>query len=327
MKQWQIFDGEQIKLTEDSVIQRKQGEVKLKLFKVAVSAADVIPFVNRSDDSAPTVAGHSAIAYVSEADEESGLLLGSRVCVCPFVNSLERGEVVSRTMGVDENGLLCDFVCVPEEYVFALPDGIADEEAVFTDCIAMANKVYEVLDSNAGDYVVIVGANTLGMVLCQLASYYRLVPILVDLDNEKLELARKWDVSYTLNPTYDNLERRVEEITGGRMSESAVFAGEGIGLNAALRLVKNNGEVIIAGYSSNEKHQVDTDEILRKQLTLKGVCNGAGEFSSAINLLANKIVRIEGFVSAHKTFKDVPKLVKEFVKYPYKYNNVIVEMD
>lgn len=324
MKAWNI-DKSGVNLVESSPV-RKPGEVKLKLLKVALSAFD-LRYLSTTEGSHPKVPGHSAVAYVSEADEDSGLPLGSRVAISPFVEVEEHGVHTVKTMGVDVDGLLSDFICVPAQNVFPLPDGIPDEEAVFVDYIAMGNRALEELNSGKGDYVVIVGASTLGLILCQLANYYQLVPILVDLDDDKLKLAKSWDVIYTLNPTFEDLERKVEEITGGRMCEAAMFAGEGMGFNAALRLVKKKGEVIIAGYSFHKKHQVDMDTILKKQLNIKGVCNGVGEVPSAINILANRFIRTDGFIGGHAEFDNIPRLTEDCAKYPMKHGKILVSMD
>ncbi len=325
MKEWQIENLQEINLVEGDTISREEGEVKLKISKVAISATDFAPYLN--DDARTKVIGHSAIGYVSEADESSGLKLGSRVVISPFIKVREHGVDLIKTMGVDVDGLLRDFVSVKEDNVFQLPDGISDEEAIFCEQIAIGNKVFGSFDCNKGDYIVIVGASTLGLMLSQLALYYQMVPILVDLDGDKLDLAEQWGVCYTLNPTFDNLERRVEQITGGRMCEAAIFAGEAVGINSAIRLVKNEGDVIIAGYTFYAKHQIDTSNILRKQLRLKGVCNGMGEMSSAINLLANKIIKTNGLISAQANFEDVPEVLENCVNYPYQYNKIIVNID
>lgn len=324
MKAWHIHKLHDLSL-EDKTAVRQPGEVKLKLSKISLSSKEIV-YLSSHEDSEFTIPGHSAVAYVSEADEDSGFKLGSRVVVSPFVTVNEFGKQVVKTMGVNADGLLRDFICVPSENVFPLPDGISDEEAVFSDYIAMANKALESIDANAGDYVIIVGANTIGLILSQLASYYQLVPVLVDLDLSRLALAKSWGVSYALNPTYDNLERRVIELTGGRLLDAAIFAGEGIGLDAAIRLLKDGGEVVLAGYSFPEKHSVDMDVILKKQLKLRGVNNGDGEISSAINLLANKIVRTDGMISDRVSFDEVPKAVDEASKYPYKFTHILVSI-
>ncbi len=322
MKAWHIHNLNEIVL-EDHPSVRKQGEVKLKLSKVSLSSKELV-YLTSSPEPGHDIPGHSAVAYVSEADEDSGFKLGSRVVVSPFLNVNEFGKQTVKTMGVNADGLLRNFVCMPAENVFPLPDGILDEQAVFTDYIAMANKALEFIEAEAGDYVVIVGANTLGLILSQLASYYQLVPVLIDLDFGKLALAKSWGVSYTLNPTYDNLERKVLEFTGGRMCDAAVFAGEGTTLDAAIRLLKEGGEVILAGYSFPEKHSVDMDVILKKQLKMRGVNNGYGEVSTAINLLANKIVRTDGMINDRLSFDEVPKAVEEGSKYPYKFGHILI---
>ncbi|MDE7373384.1 MAG: hypothetical protein K2N18_04905, partial [Clostridia bacterium] len=205
MKAWHIDNSSKKLVLKEGTLSPKEGEIQVRISKVAMSAMDMTCFADRDDDKV-TVPAHSAIAYMTEDNEELGLRLGSRVVVCPFIKTVEHGESLVKTMGVDVDGLLADFVYVPKENVFALPDGIADEDAVFAEYIAMGNKVYSELTCNDGDYVVIVGAGTLGLVLCQMAMYYQMVPILIDLDADKLELAKKWGVYYTLNPTYDNLE-------------------------------------------------------------------------------------------------------------------------
>lgn len=322
MKQWHINKDEGVVLV-DSVQQRAEGEVKVKLARLAVSSQDMSHCAGEGKDSV-IVPGHSAVALVSEADEDSGLKLGSRVVISPYIHAKEHGVDVVKTMGVDIDGLLCDFACLPLENIFALPDGVSDEEAVFAEYIAMGNNVFEALDCEKGDYVVILGASTLGLIISQLAVYYQCVPILIDLDAEKLILAQKWGVSYTLNPTYDNLERRVEQITGGRMSEAAIFAGEHVDINTAIRLVKSEGNVIIAGYATRAKHAIDACSILKKQLKIKGVCNGQGEMSSAINLLANKVIKTEGLVGATANFDEIPVVVENCVKYPYQFAKIMI---
>ena len=320
MKKWRIENENEIKLVE-TVVTRGEDEVKVKMSKVAVSSDDIVYFATDSDHIVP---GHSGVAHVSEADESLGFKLGSRVIVSPFVKGVEHGIDKVRVHGVDVDGLLTDFISLPAENVYAIPDGISDDEAIFTDYIALGSNIIESMDCQKGDYVVIVGASTIGLILSQIAIYYQLVPILVDMDADKLRVAENWGVYYTLNPMFDNLERRVEEITGGRMCEFSVFTGDGIPFSNAARLVKEGGVVIISGYSSHKKHQLDMDVVLSKQLTVKGVADGYGEMSSAINLLANKIVKVDGLITKKVYFEDVPELVKECVEYPLQHSNVLI---
>lgn len=329
MKAWHIENLNRIKLVE-SVLPKREGEIKLKVSKVAISSTDFAYFAAGEEDEhgkSVVVPGHSAVAYVSSEDSAAGLKLGARVVVSPFVRYEEHGVAKVKVLGVDTDGLLGDFASVPEENVYALPDGVPDDEAIFAEYIALGNNVLNSMEAGKGDFVVIVGASTLGLVLSQLALYYQMIPILVDLDAEKLALAASWGVYYLLNPTYDNLERRVEEITGGRMAEASVYVGDGVPFDCAFRLVKDKGEVVVAGYSVRAGHNADVADILAKQLRVIGVADGYGEMSSAINLLANRIVKTEGLIGARIGFDEVPEMVEQCAEYPYQYNKILITVD
>ena len=329
MKAWHIENLNRIKLVE-SVLPKREGEIKLKMSKVAISSTDFAYFAAGEENEhgkSVAVPGHSAVAYVSSEDSAAGLKLGARVVVSPFVRYEEHGVAKVKVLGVDTDGLLGDFASVPEENVYALPDGVPDDEAIFAEYIALGNNVLNSMEADKGDFVVIVGASTLGLVLSQLALYYQMIPILVDLDAEKLALAASWGVYYLLNPTYDNLERRVEEITGGRMAEASVYVGDGVPFDCAFRLVKDKGEVVVAGYSVRAGHNADVADILAKQLRVIGVADGYGEMSSAINLLANRIVKTEGLIGARIGFDEVPEMVGQCAEYPYQYNKILITVD
>ena len=322
MRKWCIENENEIKLVEN-LVARGDDEIKVKMSKVALSADDIVHFMTDDEHIVP---GHSGVAYVSEADESLGFKLGSRVIVSPFIKTEKHGVERVDVLGVNKDGLLLDFISLPAENVYAIPDGISDDEAVFTDYVALGSGIIESMDCQKGDYILISSASTVGLILAQIAIYYQLVPILVDINSDKLKLAEKWGVYYTLNPMFDNLERRVEEITGGRMCDFAVFTGDSIPFANMARLVKENGVVIVSGYSSHRKHQLDMNVILDKKLTVKGVADGIDEMSSAINLLANKIIKIDGVITETVYFEDVPEMLKKCEEYPYQYNNILIEI-
>lgn len=69
MKAWHIENLERIKLVE-SILPKKEGEIKLKMSKVAISSTDFAYFASDAPDKNAelTVPGHSAVAYMSEDD-------------------------------------------------------------------------------------------------------------------------------------------------------------------------------------------------------------------------------------------------------------------
>lgn len=320
MKAWQIVAKEEVKLIERNLVM-DAGDVKVKITKAAISSTDLAILMGKSGNL-PIIPVRCAVGQVSEFDELSGLKKGERVVINPyFIDEdvpFDKNKTVVpnvEVMGVDRDGLLCDFAVVPHSKVCFLPEGITDNEAIFVEYIAMGIKVIEALNVNKGDYMVILGANALGNIIAQLAIYYQIVPILVDTDAHKLTQAESYGVYYTLNPTNCSVSDKVMEITGGEMAEYCVYEARNTMLPSyATTITKEGGTIVVAGYNYFvEGLQIDLGKILEKQHTIIGIKNGYGEIYSAINLLANKAVKTDGLVDIEIDFKDVPRKMKELL--------------
>ena len=186
MKAWQITAKEEIALVEKKQ-EAEATDVKVRISEVALSSTDVAIFEGKKA-SYPIIPVRSAIGLVSEAHAMSGLKKGERVVLSPYVLDdpfyKKKGALVPdvKVMGLDMDGFLCDFISMPPENVYPLPEGIKDNDAIFTEQIALAVKSLGALETERGDYVAILGANTLGIIAAELCIYYQLVPIVIDVD-------------------------------------------------------------------------------------------------------------------------------------------------
>ena len=120
MKAWHVENIDSIELKE-STLERKPGEVKLKVARFAMSAGDVSYFAGEHGDV--TIPGHSAVGFISEADKEFGMPMGTKVAISPFV---EVDDETIEVMGIDRDGFVADLFC------FAL---IVEGERVFRSVI------------------------------------------------------------------------------------------------------------------------------------------------------------------------------------------------
>lgn len=84
----------------------------------------------------------------------------------------------------------------------------------------------------AGDYGIVQGCGPMGM-WCVMALAGRSLAglIAVDVDESKLEFAKKYGATHTINSKIENVTERVKEITGGHMAD---FVIEGTGIPALL---------------------------------------------------------------------------------------------
>lgn len=232
-----------------------------------------------------------------------------------------------KVMGLDMDGFLCDFISMPPENVYPLPEGIKDNDAIFTEQIALAVKSLGALETERGDYVAILGANTLGIIAAELCIYYQLVPIVIDVDETKLSLAENHGIYYTINPSKADVRQRIIEITGGKLAEFTLYEPRSNMLpNYIPSITQEGGTVAVIGYNYFLSNlQLNLGDVLEKQLNVTAVKNGYGEFNTAINLLANKVINTEGFIDSVIKFDDIGRELPRISEDKYAYGKVVVD--
>ncbi|NCA66996.1 MAG: hypothetical protein EOM87_02915 [Clostridia bacterium] len=315
MKIWKITAPNTF-VMEDIQLSSNENSVKVKITKAAISSSDLAIFLGKAEVNYPIVPCRIAAGLVSEAPAGSGLKKGERVLLSPYISPEGKNTNDIKYMGMHSNGYLSNYAIVPIENVFQLPEGINDEQAVFAEYIAMGNNAITQLEIESQEYLAIVGANPLGLMLGQLASYYHIIPIIIDKNEDKLALAGSFGISYCINSEKQDPQQKVLEITGGKMADCTIFEGRSGQLpQLAFNLTAQGGRVGIIGYNNSiNKLNADIRTILYRQLKVIGINNGYKDFRAAINLLANEVVTIDGIVSGTGEFDTVPEFFKKAVE-------------
>lgn len=331
MQSYRINSHKDIELVEE-ITELGDNQVKIKISKAMIGATDLNSY-NGNSQIYPIIPCHCAIGLISSADEKLGLNLGERVILSPYIAGTDsidkRVELQSSIdiMGVNCDGFLRDYIIMNKENIYLLPESIKDNEAIFIENIAVAVKALSTLGLQKGEYVVIIGANSIGNILAQLAIYYQAVPILIDTDDYKLALAEDCGIYYTINPTEIDTPKRIMEITGGKMADYTIYDSHNIlPINGATIYTKYHGSIGVVGYNGiADNNTIRLQGLLSKQLTLIGINNGYLEIPTAINLLAQKAIRTDMFISKVAKFEDVPEILNEMSEYPYKYYKVVID--
>jgi threonine dehydrogenase-like Zn-dependent dehydrogenase len=339
MKGWQITSKGNFDLFEKEASEPLDGQVKVRITKAAITSTDAALYLGNGGEY-PITPVRAATGVVSECPSGE-LKKGERVIISPYINRAKDAQFRHAhsepdksflfsdidIMGVTTDGFLRDFVTLPKENVIPMPDGISDDEAVFVEHIALALKTAGVLGVDQNEYVAILGGNSLCNIFAQLVMYYHGIPIIIDNDRELLNVCRANGIYYTINPTDTDCINRVLEITGGKMAEHVVFESRSrIPFYSALSLAKKKGRVALMGFNIFiDKIDVNITPILKKQLTFTGINNGFNEINSAVNILANKILKSDNLISHRINFKDAPEAIKNLALNPSGYRSVIAE--
>lgn len=323
MNVWKISAPNSISM-EESNVEMVSGTAKIKITRLGLTSTDLSIYSGQTDIALPIVPGRIATGLVSEMPEGSKLKKSERVLLSPYELTL-KGDY--KIKGVDVDGYLGDYAVVPESCVYPLPDGVTDEQAVFTEYIAIANSTITKLDLKTQQYVAILGANALGIIMAQLAIYYQAIPILIDKSEKKLEQAASYGIYYCIDSSKTDTIAKIKQITGGKMADHTVFECRSAQQpQLAFALTARGGRVGIVGYNNFVgKLNADIGAIMSNQLSVIGISSGAKEMGSAINLLANEVVNVDNIIDKSIDFYATPDAFRYAIDNENNYLKVIIK--
>lgn len=309
-------NGEGKFLIEETVSALQDDIIKVKITKVVPTRSDLDIFWGKSDIVYPLVPCHIAVGVVSEDKEEFGLKRGTRVILNPYDiihNDKDNSMPDVSTYGVDKDGFLSDFVCLPIDNIIPFPDDVKEEEAIFAEYISISLSAINNFKINKGDYIAIIGGSPLCNIIAQLALYFQAIPIVIDHSAARLAKAKECGVYYTINSSKEMPRERVLEITGGRMAEHTILESEqGVIPHFLFSLARNGGDcTILSVHNYPNTMETDINLINQKQLTVKGISNGASEFNSAIYILAQKVLKLSALIERTSPRENIEDLFKE----------------
>lgn len=141
-------------------------------------------------------------------------------------------------LGNTIDGTQAEFVRVPhaDTSLYALPDGIDDEDAVMLSDILPTGLECGVLNGKVapGSTIAIVGAGPIGLAALLTAQFYAPAKIImVDLDDNRLEVARSLGATDAVNSSTGDAKEEIHQLTGGRGVDTAI---EAVGIPATFEL-------------------------------------------------------------------------------------------
>lgn len=322
MKVWRIHAPNDIR-EEEMMLPVGEHCVKIKVMYTAFSLTDNLILSGKMQVNYPVVPCRTCIGMVSEVGVGvKTLQRGDIVAVKPFSpcgTCLSCKQNVTYncenkiTYGVNEDGFLRDFAVVAASDTIKLPESIgASMDAVFLEHIDMCISAISKLDIDKGQYLVIMGATDMGLILAQIAMYYQAVPIVVDVRQDFLDKAKDLDIYYTINSMETDASKKIFSITGGRMGDAVAYmTAATLPITQAFDFVKKSGKAVIVGWQDTASDlSYPYAQIVNKQLEVHGVSGSNNNYFSAVNMLANKAVRVKGLIGDVIETKDIPSFIK-----------------
>lgn len=115
-------------------------------------------------------------------------------------------------MGVNRTGCFSEYLVIPAFNAFKIPDGISDDLASIFD--PFGNAVHTALSFDlVGEDVLITGAGPIGIMAAAVAKHVGARHVVItDVNEYRLDLARKMGVTRAVNVAEQNLEDVMKEL-------------------------------------------------------------------------------------------------------------------
>ncbi|HNP65930.1 MAG TPA: L-threonine 3-dehydrogenase [Woeseiaceae bacterium] len=261
------------------------NDVLIQVNRSAICGTDIHIFKwddwARSTIPVPIAVGHEFSGRIVEMGEEvRGFAVGDRVSAeghitCGVCRNCRAGRrhLCMNTVGVGVNrpGAFAEYIAVPAFNAFKLPDSISDDMASILDPLGNATHTALSFDL-VGEDVLITGAGPIGVMAVAIARYAGARHVVItDVNEYRLELARKMGASRAVNVGKENLDDVMKDL---RMEEGfdvgMEMSGNPQAFRDMLRTMHHGGKIAILGIPPEET-SIDWNQVIFKGLVLKGI--------------------------------------------------------
>ena len=332
------FEIKEMEIDEPAV--SASDDVLISVKVVGVCGSDMLSYQGKHELlTYPRVLGHEFSGIVEAVGSEvTDLKAGDNVVVEPLVSCgkckpCRTGDynvcVDLKVLGVHVDGACQEKVVIKADKVFKLPSGASLKEGAVVEPLCVGLEVSRRGRLSIEDTLVIFGAGTIGLCALKAAKLYRPRKIIsVDIDDDRLKMARDMGADYTVNSAKENLQERVAELTDGEGASLVMEAtGAEPALEACFTVTAYRARVAILGFYKSPLVQIPPIHIVKKELDVYGSRVYNNRFPLALDFLAKGEVNLKDLITHEFPFDQIEKAIKTALDPNEKSLKVIVSAD
>ncbi|MBA4143749.1 MAG: NAD(P)-dependent alcohol dehydrogenase [Nitrosospira sp.] len=194
-------------------------------------------------------------------------------------------EIFERSLGGPLDGMLAEYVVLPERAVIPYPEYLSYEEAATLPNAGVTawHALVELGRIRAGQTVLLLGTGGVCIFALQFAKLHNATVIQTSSSDEKLEQARAMGADHLINYRHiPDWDQEVLKLTGGCGVDIVVEVGGAQTLERSLRAVRFGGVVALIGLVSGFG-QIDPLPLMQRSIRLTGINTGSGDMFRAMN--------------------------------------------
>lgn len=337
MKALQITEPGQACLIDVAEPTPAAGHVLLRIRTVGYCGTDLSTFRGANPlVSYPRIPGHEVAATIAALGEGvSEWHVGQDVLVFPY-NACGKCAACranrpnccqfNQTLGVQRDGVLAEYAVLPAESLLSA-EGLSLRELALVEPLTVGAHAVSRGEVTSDDLVLVFGCGAIGLGVIAAASDLGARVIAADVDDAKLELARKCGAWETINSHSQDLSARTAELSGSQGPNVVI---EAVGLpqtfRDAIELVAYAGRVVYIGYAK-AKVEYETKYFVLKELDIRGSRNALrGDFRSVINMLRRGVVPVADIVTREVSLTEAPASLRSWSDAPAEVTKIHVRL-
>ncbi len=290
-----FFDGEIKYITDYPQPVPKNDEALIKISMAGICNTDFE--IIKGYLGFKGVVGHEFTGIVEKVNGASRQLIGKRVvgdinCACGICDLCLKGlktHCLSRkTLGIaDKDGAFAEYITLPVDNLFVVPENVADEEAVFTEPLAAAFEISEQIHIKPTDRILVMGDGKLGILISLVLSLTQTDVTLAGRHVGKLAITEAKGIR-TINTLAFEIPRKTYDIV-------VEATGTATGFENALQLVKPRGKIVLKSTVAESK-EINLAPVVINEIQLIG--SRCGPFEPALRALSKRYIDVKPLIAA-----------------------------
>lgn len=309
MKAVRILQEGEIGLVELPVPNPEPGQVLLKIDYVGFCGSDLNTYLGKNPMvKYPVIPGHEIGASVVKVTNgvPNHIQEGMTCTVNPYTScgncaSCRNGRANAcknnETLGVQRNGAMSEYIVLPWQKVIVL-DSLNTKESALVEPMSVGFHAVSRGAVASTDFVLVIGCGMIGVGAIVGAALRGARVIAMDLDDNKLSLARQLGAEFTINSAVEDVHQALQEMTSGFGPDVVI---EAVGAPATYQMAVNEvaftGRVVYIGYAKSEI-PFETKLFVQKEIDIRGSRNATPEdFDAVIDYLKKKTYPVDQLIT------------------------------
>jgi len=315
MKTAQLTSNQQFTIKEIPKPIPKNEEVLVNIKTMSICGSDLRSYI-KSDKHLKTPG--------FPCHECTGIVIQSQT------NKFKKGDHVI-VVPPESNGL-SEYIAVHYSKLIKLPNSMNLSTSVLCQPLATVLYAIDQIGKIEGKTIVILGQGPIGLGFTMLLALKNPKAIIVtDPKNYRLNTAKKFGATKTINPKTSDSQKIIEDITDKAMADIVIeAAGEEETFKESFDLIRQEGMIVAFGYPWNKIVPLNFQNMMTKQAKIIAVSSArAGKLNNYIKkclkLVIEEKINPTKFITHYVKFNEINKAYKMYLNKNDKSLKIIIQ--